>query len=171
MNGPEDLYREIILDHYRNTTNKKRLEPVEYHEQGVNPSCGDDIELFINTENGRITAVTYDGIGCSICLASADMLCESLTGMTIEDATALLAAFRAMLTDGSEPEFPEQAADLEALQGVSNYPVRIKCALLSWNTLDQILARVSADRRGDTDGGDGYAGPSTDSGGESGRSR
>jgi nitrogen fixation protein NifU and related proteins len=149
MNASDDLYREIILDHYRNTANKKRLEPVDYHEQGVNPSCGDDIELFINTEGGRITAVTYDGIGCSICLASADMLCESLKGMTIEAAGKLLARFKAMLTEGGEAEFPDEAADLEALQGVSNYPVRIKCALLSWNTLDQILARAKADAEPD----------------------
>ena len=152
MNLGEDLYREIILDHYRSKTNKKRMESAQYSEQGVNPSCGDDIELFINTEDGRITSVTYDGIGCSICLASADMLCESLQGMSIEEATALLGAFRAMLTQGADAQFPDQAADLEAMQGVSNYPVRIKCALLSWNTLEQILKRVKQAAAGDGEG-------------------
>jgi nitrogen fixation NifU-like protein len=139
MSLGEDLYREIILDHYKSKAHKRRLDSAAFHEQGVNPSCGDDIELFINTDGDRITEVTYDGIGCSICLASADMLCESLAGITIEEASRLLAKFRSMLMDGEEPDFPDAAADLEAMRGVRNYPVRVKCALLSWNTLAHIL--------------------------------
>jgi nitrogen fixation NifU-like protein len=142
MNLGDDLYKEIILDHYKSRKNRRRLEPVDYHREGVNPSCGDDIELFINTDGDTITEVTYDGVGCSICTASADMLCEALTGAPVEAARELLDRFKGMLTRSEEPDFPDEAADLEAMQGVRNFPVRIKCALLAWNTLEQILQEI-----------------------------
>ena len=144
MNFANDLYKEIILDHYRNTKNRRRLDPADYHEEGVNPSCGDDIELFINTDGTTITEISYDGVGCSICTASADMLCEALTGAPVPKAKALLEKFKGMLTRGEEPEFPDEAADLEAMQGVRNFPVRIKCALLAWNTLEQIIKEIES---------------------------
>ena len=78
----DDLYREIILDNYKSEKNRRRLDPVDHHSEGANPSCGDDIELFLNQKDGTITEVTYEGVGCSICVASANMLCEALTGCT-----------------------------------------------------------------------------------------
>ena len=142
MNPADDLYKEIILDHYRSRKNRRKLEPADYHQEGVNPSCGDDIELYIRTEDGVISEITYDGIGCSICTASADMLCEALLGKNVEFAEQVLAKFKGMLTRAEEPDFPDSAADLEAMQGVRDFPVRIKCALLAWNTLDQILGEI-----------------------------
>ena len=142
MNLSDDLYREIILDHYKNKRNRKRLDPADFHQEGANPSCGDDIELFLNSRDGVITEVTYEGIGCSICLASADMLCESLKGRTVAEAKELLGKVKGMLVHQEEPDFPDNAADIESMQGVRNYPVRVKCALLSWNTLDQILEEI-----------------------------
>ncbi len=143
MNFADDLYKEIILDHYRNTTNRRRLDPADFHEEGVNPSCGDDIELFLNTDGETITEISYDGVGCSICTASADMLCEALSGAPLAAALALLEKFKGMLTRGENPEFSDEASDLEAMQGVRNFPVRIKCALLAWNTLEQILNEIN----------------------------
>jgi len=145
MNIADDLYKEIILDHYRSKKNRRRLDPADYHQEGVNPSCGDDIELFIKTDGGIISEVTYDGIGCSICTASANMLCEALVGNSIEFAGKVLSRFKGMLTRAEEPDFPDSAADLEAMQGVRDYPVRIKCALLAWSTLDQILDDIRSD--------------------------
>lgn len=142
MNLGDDLYREIILENYKATKNKHPLEPADYHEEGVNPSCGDDIELFLRSDGERITDVSYDGMGCSICLASANMLCESIKGMKVSEAEAMIERVKGMLTRGEEPEFPDGAEDLEAIQGVANYPVRIKCALLSWNTLGQIVGEM-----------------------------
>ena len=142
MNFGDDLYREIILENYKSTKNRGTLEPPVYKQEGVNPSCGDDIELFIKSDGERITEVSYDGMGCSICLASANMLCEAIRGMTVEEAAALMDKVKGMLTREEEPDFPDGAEDLEAIQGVANYPVRIKCALLSWNTLDQILGEI-----------------------------
>lgn len=142
MNFADDLYKEIILDHYRSKKNRRRMDSPDYHQEGVNPSCGDDIELFIRANDGVISEITYDGIGCSICTASANMLCEALVGSTVEDAMKVLGHFKGMLTKSEEPDFPDSASDLEAMQGVRDYPVRIKCALLAWNTLDQILAEM-----------------------------
>jgi len=147
MNIADDLYKEIILDHYRSKKNRRRLDPADYHQEGVNPSCGDDIELFIKTDGGIISEVTYDGIGCSICTASANMLCEALVGNSIEFAGKVLSRFKGMLIRAEEPDFPDSAADLEAMQGLRDYPVRIKCALLAWNTLDQILNDIQSDEK------------------------
>jgi nitrogen fixation NifU-like protein len=142
MNIGNDLYQEIILDHYKSTKNRHPLESPSHTQEGVNPSCGDDIELFIKTDGTTITEVSYDGMGCSICLASANMLCEALKGSSVEEATELLERVKGMLTKREEPDFPEKAEDLEAIQGVADYPVRVKCALLSWNTLGQILEEI-----------------------------
>jgi nitrogen fixation NifU-like protein len=145
MNLGDDLYQEIILDHYKSTKNRHPLENPSFKQEGFNPSCGDDIELYLKTDNGTITDVSYDGMGCSICLASANMLCEALKGSSVEAAMQLLDKVKGMLTRKEEPDFPEEAEDLEAIQGIANYPVRIKCALLSWSTLEQILGQMNAD--------------------------
>lgn len=142
MNLGDDLYREIILDNYKATKNRRALDPADYHQEGVNPSCGDDIELFIKSDGEQITDVSYDGMGCSICLASANMLCEAIKGMKVTEAEALIDRVKGMLMRNEEPDFPDGAEDLEAIQGVSNYPVRVKCALLSWNTLNQIIEEM-----------------------------
>lgn len=134
----DDLYREIILDHYTRPRNKGHLENATHRLEGVNPSCGDSVELDLRVEEGRIVAVGFVGTGCSISMASASILAEQVQGKTLEEARALADAFKArQLTKGGIPEPPEgvDLGELEALDGVRAYPVRIKCALLAWNTL------------------------------------
>lgn len=142
MNLGDDLYREIILDNYKSSKNRRKIESADHHQEGVNPSCGDDVELYVNVDGDAVREVTYDGVGCSICMASANMLCEALDGVSVEEASSLLKQVKGMLTRSEDPEFPESAAEIEALQGVRKFPVRVKCALLAWNTLGQILDEI-----------------------------
>jgi len=129
----DDLYREIILDHYRRPRNRGSLPEATYRLEGVNPVCGDEIHLDLEIEDGRIAAIAFDGQGCSISQSSASMLTDQLKGRTIDEADRIRKKFKAMLMEGAEPD-PE-IGDLEALQGVAKFPVRVKCALLSWNVL------------------------------------
>lgn len=146
MNLEDDLYREIILDHYKTKRNRGALEDADLHSEGFNPSCGDDLELFIKTDGDTIVEARYEGQGCSICCASANMLCDSIKGKSLTEARDISARFTAMLVSDGEADFPEELEDLEAMQGVKNYPVRIKCALLSWKTLEEMIG--SAGRPG-----------------------
>lgn len=131
--GLDDLYREIILDHYRNPRNRGRLEVPDIATQGANPLCGDEIEVSIVVKDGIVEDVRFQGKGCSISQASASMMTEGVKGKKIEEIRALIGSFKGMM-GGAEPD-EDELGDLEALQGVRKYPVRIKCALLSWNTL------------------------------------
>ena len=152
MPGLEDLYREIILDHYRNPRNRGELEtPPAHRVEGFNPLCGDEIVVYVDVEHGKITDIKIGGQGCSISQSSASMMSSAVKGKTVEEARALTRAFKAMMSihessiggDGSEAEADDAAlddmklGDLEALRGVVKFPVRIKCATLSWNTLAQ----------------------------------
>jgi nitrogen fixation NifU-like protein len=161
MPGLEDLYREIILDHYRNPRNRGELPvPPAYKVEGFNPLCGDEIQLYVDVESGLLTDVRIGGQGCSISQSAASMMSAAVKGKSVEEARALIRAFKAMMSihenaiggDGSEAEAEADAkaiedvklGDLEALQGVVKFPVRIKCATLSWNTLAQALDEVEA---------------------------
>ncbi len=139
MSLEQDLYKEIILENYKSTKNKRRLERPTSEVEGNNPSCGDDLTLYMNIEGDTIKDVSYEGVGCSICCASANLLCEALKGRTIEEARDIVRRFRGMLVEGAEPEFEGPLEDLEAMSGVKDYPVRIKCALLAWSTASQTL--------------------------------
>src|SRR4051794_2789333 len=153
MPGLEDLYREIILDHYRNPRNRGELEsPPAHRVEGFNPLCGDEIVVYVQVDDdGRIDDIKIGGQGCSISQSSASMMSSAVKGKTVEEARALTRAFKALMTihesrldggggDGSGTDTPTpdpevKLGDLEALQGVVKFPVRIKCATLSWNTL------------------------------------
>lgn len=162
MPGLEDLYREIILDHYRNPRNRGELPaPPAHRVEGFNPLCGDEIVLYVNVdEAGLISDVKIGGQGCSISQSSGSMMSAAVKGKSVEDARALTRAFKALMsihesklesTEGEEsgpdgsgtdtpvPDPAVKLGDLEALQGVVKFPVRIKCATLSWNTLTQAL--------------------------------
>lgn len=130
----DDLYREIILDHYRSPRHKGQVEDPDITARGYNPLCGDDIEITVRLNDGRIDAVAFDGHGCSISQASASMLTEAVMGKPLTEALELAASVRAMFTGEAELDL-ESLGDLEALQGVNRYPVRIKCATLAWNAL------------------------------------
>ncbi|HZR98585.1 MAG TPA: SUF system NifU family Fe-S cluster assembly protein [Chloroflexota bacterium] len=140
VSGLDDLYREIILDHYQSPRNQGRLAAPDVATQGSNPLCGDEIEVSLVIDDGRIADVAFQGRGCSISQASASMMTESIKGKTIAEAEELLGAFKTIMTDKNAPEADEDTlGDLEALQGVRRYPVRVKCALLAWNVLKEGL--------------------------------
>jgi nitrogen fixation NifU-like protein len=164
MPGLEDLYREIILDHYRNPRNRGELPvPPAHKVEGFNPLCGDEIQLYVDVESGQLADVRIGGQGCSISQSAASMMSAAVKGKSVDDARAMIRAFKAMMSihensiggDGSEAQAEADAkaieevnlGDLEALQGVVKFPVRIKCATLSWNTLAQALDEVEAELR------------------------
>ena len=156
MPGLEDLYREIILDHYRNPRNRGELpSPPAHRVEGFNPLCGDEIVVYLDVDDDRITDVRISGQGCSISQSSASMMSAAVKHKTVHEARSLIRAFKAMMSihehrldgeDGlAEERDPEvKLGDLEALQGVVKFPVRIKCATLSWNTLAQGLDEAAA---------------------------
>jgi nitrogen fixation NifU-like protein len=143
----EDLYREVILDHYRSPRNKGHLDSPDAVAQGVNPLCGDEITIELGFEGDRVSQVAVDGQGCSISQSSASMMTEAVKGKTRAEIETLTRRFRDMMSlDGEidiglDPERPGAVlGDLEALQGVRKYPVRIKCASLGWNVLLEALS-------------------------------
>lgn len=145
MSLEQDLYKEIIIENYKATRNKHKLEGATDEAEGNNPSCGDDLTLYMTIEDRRIKDASYEGMGCSICCASANLLCDSLRGRSVEEAQETIRRFRAMLVDGEQPEFSDDLEDLEAMQGVKDYPVRIKCALLAWSTAATIVGLGAID--------------------------
>ena len=160
MPGLEDLYREIILDHYRNPRNRGELSaPPATRVEGFNPLCGDEIVLYLDVKDGVVHDIRIGGQGCSISQSSASMMSSAVKGKTLDEVRALSRAFKGMMSiheqsldgpssegaDGVDDEMDAAAeadvklGDLEALRGVVKFPVRIKCATLSWNTLLQGL--------------------------------
>jgi nitrogen fixation protein NifU and related proteins len=156
MPGLEDLYREIILDHYRNPRNRGELPtPPALRVEGFNPLCGDEIVVYLIVDDGVVKDLRINGQGCSISQSSASMMSAAVKGKTVPEARATVRAFKAMMSiheqrldggdDGDDGDDSGSGAvevklgDLEALQGVVKFPVRIKCATLSWNTLTQGL--------------------------------
>jgi nitrogen fixation NifU-like protein len=157
MPGLEDLYREIILDHYRNPRNRGELEvPPATRAEGFNPLCGDEIQVYLDIEDGTVAELKVTGQGCSISQSSASMMSQAVKGKSVDEARALVRAFKGMMSihehtldaddsDGDEDESSDvKLGDLEALRGVVKFPVRIKCATLAWNTLTQGLDDAEA---------------------------
>lgn len=134
----EELYKEVILDHYRAPRNKGRLDPHDVALERNNPLCGDEIELFLKFEGDDVTGIAFEGKGCSISQASASMMTEKVKGLSAEDARSLAESIKRMMA-GEEEGDAETLEDLVSLKGVVRYPVRIKCALLGWNTLVEAI--------------------------------
>jgi nitrogen fixation NifU-like protein len=130
----EELYKEVILDHYRAPRNKGRLDPHDVALERNNPLCGDELELFLRFDGETLEGISFDGKGCSISQASASMMTEKVKSLPVKDAAALAESIKRMMA-GEEEGDPKELGDLVSLKGVVKYPVRIKCALLSWNTL------------------------------------
>jgi nitrogen fixation NifU-like protein len=162
MPGLEDLYREIILDHYRNPRNRGELEvPPAHKVEGFNPLCGDEIVVYLDVDDaGTVQDIRIAGQGCSISQSSASMMSSAVKGKTIDEVRDLTRAFKAMMsihesslggegTDdatGETLDVPDvKLGDLEALRGVVKFPVRIKCATLAWNTLAQGIDETVAE--------------------------
>jgi nitrogen fixation protein NifU and related proteins len=151
MDDLEDLYREIILDHYRSPRNHGELPtPPAHRTEGFNPLCGDEIVLTVVVDEGTISDVKVAGHGCSISQSSASLMTGAVKGKSVEDARAAMRSFKRMMTVTDDTDEAEQPVDvrslgeLAALQGVVKFPVRIKCATLAWNTLDQALVELDA---------------------------
>lgn len=143
----DELYREVILDHYRNPRNKTLVDEADIRREGFNPFCGDSVVLqFKLIDGNRIKEIGYQGEGCSISQASASMLTVLAKGKTLDEAYKVLELFRSVMhgTDLTV-EALEQLGDLEALQGVRKFPVRIKCALLAWSTLGECIETFSGE--------------------------
>ena len=134
----DDLYRELILDHYRHPRNKGALKDATATAEGYNPLCGDEIAVDLDVEDGRIKDVSFRGRGCSISQASGSMMTAAVKGHTPAEARALIDAFKAMMLQ-PEKEPAEDLDDLEAFQGVAKFPVRVKCATLAWHVLEEGL--------------------------------
>ena len=161
MAGLEDLYREIILDHYRAPRNRGELPvPPAHKVEGFNPLCGDEVVLYIEVDNDTdvVSDVKIAGQGCSISQASTSMMSSAVKGKSLDETRQLIRAFKALMSihesklegesDGSDLQADlagVRLGDLEALQGVVKFPVRIKCATLAWNTLQQALDESAAE--------------------------
>lgn len=127
----EDLYQEIILDHYRKPRGRGLREPYSAQVRHVNPTCGDEIELRVHIEGDKVLDISYENVGCSISQGSASVLYELLAGRTVADALKRVDAFTAMIRDRAEPD-EDLLEDGIAFAGVAKFPQRVKCALLPW---------------------------------------
>lgn len=137
MPASSDLYREIILDHFKSPRNKGKIENPDISVQGANPLCGDEMELSLKFQDGKIASLGVITKGCSISVASASMMGEAVKGKTLEEAKQLAEQFKHNMLEKGDAHWEDDLEEMECLEGVKNYPVRIKCALLSWNTLLQ----------------------------------
>ena len=140
-----NLYTEVILEHNKATKNRREIEGYTHKERGHNPSCGDDITVEAKIEDNIIKDLAYSGHGCSISQASASMMTDLLTGKTVEEALLIIEVFLGMIKrEINDIEYLEDVLDeASILQGISNLPARVKCAVLAWHTLKQAVQKDS----------------------------
>jgi SUF system NifU family Fe-S assembly protein len=136
LNNLENLYRQVIMDHYKNPRHKGLKGYPQSHIK--NPSCGDDITIEANIEDGIIREINHQGSGCSICCSSASVLCETLSGKTVAQGLELIDKYYALIK-GEEVEAVDDLEEAVVYQGVSKFPARIKCATISWKALERLL--------------------------------
>ncbi len=134
-----ELYQETILDHNRHPRNRRKLEEADAEAHGHNPLCGDNVTVYVQTEDGKVTDISFDGNGCAISTASASLMTEAVKGKTLEEAEAIFKEFQEMVTSTEQEQDHSELGDLEVFAGVREYPVRIKCATLPWHTLNAAL--------------------------------
>ncbi len=152
MSNLEDLYREIILDHYRSPRNRGELAtPPAHKTEGFNPLCGDEVTLYLDVEDGVLKEIKMTGHGCSISQSSSSLMSAAVKGKSLDDVQATIKKFKELMTSSDTSTSEEAGAnnlrslgELAALAGVVKFPVRIKCATLAWNTLQQGLSEMSA---------------------------
>ncbi len=148
LDNLRNLYQQVILEHYKKPRHRGKTSPVDRSHRGHNPSCGDTIELTVqlNEDQTAIESVKFEGEGCAIAMSSADLMADAMHGKTIEEAVAMVQQFQEMMKGNGE--FPREHRKLNVMQGVAQFPVRIKCATLTWHTLKAALessAPVDAD--------------------------
>jgi nitrogen fixation NifU-like protein len=134
----DDMYKEVILDHYKHPRNKREIPGAELRSTANNPLCGDEITVYAHVEDGSVADVAFQGAGCSISQSSASMMTEAVRGKTLDEAKHLTADFRSMMSGDTEPD-EAVFGDLVSLKGVVKYPIRIKCAVLGWDVLQDAL--------------------------------
>lgn len=127
----EDLYREVIIDHSKHPRHLRELADATHRATGYNPLCGDSIQVWLLLQNDEVRDATFKASGCAISVASASMMCDELSGKNLSEARALAESFRKALVEGNEQDL----GSLEALRGVREYPMRVKCATLPWHTM------------------------------------
>lgn len=139
LNDPlDDMYRDVVLDHYRNPRGRGKLEHCHAKNEGLNPLCGDDITLCLSMDGNQVNGVQISSRGCSISTASGSMMAELLPGKTPDQIREIINIFKGMMHGEAPPEGVD-IGDLDALQGVQKFPVRVKCAMLPWTTLEDAL--------------------------------
>ena len=139
----DELYREVILDHFKNPTHSGELPTAQIKVDGANPLCGDELTFHLAMKNGRIGQVRFRGKGCAISQAAASMLAQQVEGKTAAEVTRIIEAMKGLM-QGQDPDSSVDLGDLEALSGVRKFPVRVKCAALSWNVVEQGIKRYES---------------------------
>ncbi|MBD3881342.1 SUF system NifU family Fe-S cluster assembly protein [Phormidium tenue FACHB-886] len=143
LDNLRDLYQQVILERYKKPRNRGKTDPVDRYQKGHNPSCGDTIELTLklNGQGNQIEEVKFEGEGCAIAMASVDLMADALRGKTVSEALEMVQRFQAMMR--GEAEFPPDLRKLNVMRGVAQFPVRIKCANLSWHTLKAAIEQAA----------------------------
>lgn len=140
MSDTLDLYQELILDHYKRPRNRGKMESADCEAEGYNPLCGDRVAIYVKLDGDTITDVHFDGTGCAISTASASLLTESMKGKTVQEVRSQFERFQRLVTgQATEAESADGMGKLEAFATVSQYPARVKCAVLAWHTLKAAL--------------------------------
>jgi nitrogen fixation NifU-like protein len=134
----DDIYKEVILDHYKNPRNKRELAGATRSCTRNNPLCGDEITVSVTELDGQLSDIAFTGQGCSISQSSASMMTEALMGKSVDDAETMIKEFRSMMAGETEPD-EDEFGELVALKGVVRYPIRVKCAVLAWDVLQEAL--------------------------------
>lgn len=141
------LYREVIMDHYKNPKNKGLKNTAPYHLVHLtNPSCGDDLRVEIIVSDGKVVDVRQDGKGCSICLSSASVMSDLLIGKSVEEAKEIINSFYSMIK-GEQIDNEEELGEAIAYRGVCDFPARIKCATLAWKCVEKAIDEVTVDEQ------------------------
>ncbi len=142
----DELYREILLDHYRHPRHRGEVEAPSATAHGHNPLCGDEVDVSLRLRDGELQQVAFQGQGCSISMASASMMAEEVEGRPLTEVHDLISRFRGLLVEGKDPAELGDLGDLEALSGVRKYLARVKCAMLPWVALEEGLSRAEGER-------------------------
>ena len=149
MEDLNQIYNELIMEHSTNSYNKKKLEKADYCEMGHNPNCGDEIELEIKLNGNKIEDMAFTGHGCAISQASTSIMIDTLRGKTIQEAKQIIKTFIEMIKrECTDEEELKKLEDAIAFKNVSNMPARVKCALLSWHTIENILNKTEGETNG-----------------------
>ena len=143
-----DLYQQVILERYKKPRHRGKTDPIDRYQKGHNPSCGDTIELTVklSEEGDRVEEVKFEGEGCAISMASVDLMAEAIRGRTTDEVLGMVQRFQAMMK--GDDEFPKEQRKLNVMQGVAQFPVRIKCANLCWHTLKAAIEQTVTEENG-----------------------